>query len=102
MRSAAKLNKGEGVVRLLLPPDEQLREAFPTFTESGGHFSVPVAAAGTTVASQAATAPRTGDLRTRFICFSLRPILPRFEGPYRRRRPGGQGASHDVPGVIWS
>ena len=32
----------------------------------------------------------------------FRPIPPRFEGPYRRRRPGGQGASHDVPGVIWS
>jgi hypothetical protein len=70
MRAAAKLNKGEGVVRLLLPPDEQLAEAFPTFTESGGHFSMS-AAAGTTAARQAATAPRTGDLRARFICFSL-------------------------------
>src|SRR5262249_21029116 len=28
--------------------------------------------------------------------------FPRFEGPDRRRRPGGQGASYDVPGVIWS
>ena len=57
-------------MRLLPPPDEQLAEAFPTFTESGGHFSV-AAAAGTTAASQVAMAPRTGDLRARFVCFSL-------------------------------
>jgi hypothetical protein len=28
-------------VLLLLPPDKQLAEAFRTFPESGGHFSVP-------------------------------------------------------------
>src|SRR5262249_1367318 len=97
----SELHTDEGVARLLLPPDEQLAEAFPTFTESGGHFSVP---AGPAPRRRARRPRRQGQGTCERVSYASPFVryFPRFEGPYRRRRPGDQGASYDVPGVIWS